>query len=104
LHDWNDEECVTILRNCFKALPTSGGKVIIVESVLPNSINLQSEYDGSLLGLRMDLAMLALNSGGAKERTLHEFQELADIVGFKSLTLVVTIDFLSVLEFTKATI
>jgi len=78
--------------------------VIIVESVLPNSINLQSEYDGSLLGLRMDLAMLALNSGGAKERTLHEFQELADIVGFKSLTLVVTIDFLSVLEFTKATI
>ncbi len=40
LHDWNDEECVTILRNCFKALPTSGGKVIIVESVLPNSINL----------------------------------------------------------------
>ncbi len=78
--------------------------MIIVESVLPNSINLQSEYDGSLLGLRMDLAMLALNSGGAKERTLHEFQELADIVGFKSLTLVVTIDFLSVLEFTKATI
>jgi hypothetical protein len=39
-----------------------------------------------------------------KERALHEFQELADIVGFKSLTLVVTIDFLTVLEFTKATI
>ncbi len=80
--------------------------MIIVESVLPNSINLQSEYDGprSLLGLRQDLAMLACNSGGAKERTLHEFQELADIVGFKSLNLVVTIDFLAVLEFTKATI
>ncbi len=77
-----------------------------MESVLPNLINFQSKYDGprSLLGLRQDLGMLACNSGGAKERTLHEFQELANIVGFKSLTLVVTIDFLAMLEFTKATI
>ncbi|CAM6077666.1 unnamed protein product [Sphagnum tenellum] len=34
LHDWSDSECVTILPNCFNALPASGGKVTAVESVL----------------------------------------------------------------------
>ncbi len=74
-----------------------------MESVLPDSINLQSKNDGvtSLLGLRIDLLMLAYNSGGARERTLHEFQQLADGIGFASVALITTIDFLSVLEFTR---
>ncbi|CAK9872211.1 unnamed protein product, partial [Sphagnum jensenii] len=103
LHNWNDEECMTILKNCFKALPSSGGKVIVVELVLPDSINLQYENDGvnSMLGFRLDIAMLALNSGGAKERSLHEFQQLANVVGFASVALITTIDFFSVLEFTR---
>ncbi|CAM6019931.1 unnamed protein product [Sphagnum balticum] len=103
LHDWSDEDCLTILRNCLKALPASGGKVIVVDTVLPESISLESENAGarSFVGLRTDVAMLAYNSGGAKERTLHEFQQLADAVGFASMELVVTVDFMSVLEFTK---
>jgi hypothetical protein len=106
LHDWNDEDCMTILKNCFKALPSRGGKVIVMESVLPDSINLQSEDDDvkSLLALRVDLVMLAYNSGGAKERTLREFQQLADATGFASLALITTIDFVSVLEFTRVAI
>jgi len=48
--------------------------------------------------------MLAYNSGGAKERTLREFQQLADATGFASLALITTIDFLSVLEFTRVAI
>ncbi|CAK9216991.1 unnamed protein product [Sphagnum troendelagicum] len=102
LHNWNDDHCMTILKNCFKALPSSGGKVIVMESVLPDSINLQSENNGvkSMLGLHFDIGMLALQSGGAKERTLHEFQQLADDVGFVSVALITTIDFLSMLEFT----
>jgi hypothetical protein len=94
---------MTILKNCFKALPSSGGKVIVMESVLPDSINLQSENSGikSMLGLRLDIGMLAFQSGGAKERTLHEFQQLADAVGFASVALITTIDFISMLEFTR---
>jgi hypothetical protein len=94
---------MTILKNCFKALPSSGGKVIVVESVFPYSINLQSENSGgkSLLGLRLDILMLAYNSGGAKELTLHEFQQLADASGFTSLAVITTIDFLSVLKFVR---
>ncbi|CAK9854798.1 unnamed protein product [Sphagnum jensenii] len=103
LHNWNDEHCMTILKNCIKALPSSGGKVIVMESVLPDLINVQSENAGvkSMLGLRLDITMLAYNSRGAKERTLHEFQQLGNAVGFASVTVITTIDFVSVLEFTQ---
>jgi hypothetical protein len=102
LHDWDDSECVTILRNCFNALPATGGKVIAVESVLPDLL-LQSELGaGPTVAFRMDLTMLAVASVGARERTLQEFQELAKTAGFASVSVVVSINFLSVLEFNKA--
>jgi flavonol 3-O-methyltransferase/caffeic acid 3-O-methyltransferase len=102
LHDWNDSECVTILRNCLNALATSGGKVIAVESVLPDLL-LQSELGaGPTVALRLDLMMLACSSVGARERTLQEFQELGKTAGFASVSVVVSIDCLSVLEFNKA--
>ncbi|KAH9561246.1 hypothetical protein CY35_05G016100 [Sphagnum magellanicum] len=102
LHAWDDSECVTILRNCFNALPASGGKVIALESVLPDFL-LQSELGAGLtVALRMDLVMLAFASVGARERTLQEFQELAKTAGFANVSVVVSIGFLSVLEFNKA--
>jgi caffeic acid 3-O-methyltransferase len=90
------------LRNCINALPTSGGKVIVVEAVLPDLL-LQSELGaGPTVALRSDLMMLAFTSAGARERTLQEFQELAKTAGFASVSVVVSIGFLSVLEFNKA--
>jgi caffeic acid 3-O-methyltransferase len=83
------------LRNCLNALPASGGKVIAVESVLPDLL-LQSELGaGPTVALRMDVMMLV----GGRERTLQEFQELAKTAGFASVSVVVSIDLLSVLEF-----
>ncbi len=84
------------------ALATSGGKVIAVESVLPDLL-LQSELGaGPTVALRLDLMMLACSSVGARERTLQEFQELGKTAGFASVSVVVSIGFLSVLEFNKA--
>ncbi|XP_052137840.1 O-methyltransferase ZRP4-like isoform X3 [Oryza glaberrima] len=36
MHDWGDDECVKILKNCKKAIPSrdAGGKVIIVDMVV----------------------------------------------------------------------
>ncbi|OEL38926.1 O-methyltransferase ZRP4 [Dichanthelium oligosanthes] len=36
LHDWDDDKCVKILKNCRKAIPPrdGGGKVIIVDIVV----------------------------------------------------------------------
>lgn len=31
MHDWGDEDCVKILKNCRKAIPEKTGKVIVVE-------------------------------------------------------------------------
>ncbi len=75
--------------------------MIAVESVLPDLL-LQSELGaGPSVALRTDLMMLAWTSVGARERTLQEFQELAKNAGFASVSVVVSIDFLSVLEFNK---
>ncbi len=76
--------------------------MIVVESVLPDLL-LQSELGkGPTVAFRMDLIMLALAPVGARERTLQEFQELAKTAGFASVSLVVSIGLLSVLEFNKA--
>ena len=34
LHNWSDEACVKILKNCRKAIPEKTGKVIIIDVVL----------------------------------------------------------------------
>ncbi|KAK1559924.1 hypothetical protein Q3G72_020026 [Acer saccharum] len=34
LHDWSDEHCLRLLKNCYKAIPDDG-KVIVVEAIVP---------------------------------------------------------------------
>ncbi|KAF9605714.1 hypothetical protein IFM89_018057 [Coptis chinensis] len=71
LHDWNDEDCVKILKNCHKAIANRGVKVIIVEIVLqPDGVAPLDET-----GLIFDLSMIAHSSGG-KERTETEWEKL----------------------------
>nr|XP_027060969.1 trans-resveratrol di-O-methyltransferase-like [Coffea arabica] len=40
LHDWSDEDCVNILKNCKKAIPgrDKGGKVIIIDMVMESQL------------------------------------------------------------------
>ncbi|XP_018817142.1 caffeic acid 3-O-methyltransferase-like [Juglans regia] len=77
LHDWSDEHCLRLLKNCWKALPKSG-KVIIVESILP--VAPESKVSSNIV-FEQDLFMLAQNPGG-KERTQKEFEALALKSGF----------------------
>ncbi|KAF8098614.1 hypothetical protein N665_0262s0002 [Sinapis alba] len=78
LHDWNDDQCVEILKNCKKALPKTG-RVIIVESIIPREI---SETDlATKNALCYDVAMMCATQGG-KERTKEEFKVLAMEAGF----------------------
>ncbi|KAH0456882.1 hypothetical protein IEQ34_014789 [Dendrobium chrysotoxum] len=77
LHDWTDELCVKLLRNCWKALPEKG-KVIVVECILPV---VPDEAIATKGGFQFDLAMLASSPGG-KERTENEFKSLAKESGF----------------------
>ncbi|MBV8741600.1 MAG: hypothetical protein JOZ12_07415 [Sinobacteraceae bacterium] len=69
LHDWDDEACLAILRNCRKAMKPDG-RVLLGEFVLKPS----NEPD---LGKLVDLEMLVI-LGHGKERTAAEFCALLD--------------------------
>lgn len=75
LHDWNDEHCLQILRNCHAALP-SGGAMLITESILDEN------RSGTPFGVLMSLHMLVLCEPGARERTEAEYAALLERSGF----------------------
>jgi hypothetical protein len=73
LHDWNDEQTVSILRNCRAAIPKDG-KLLIIEAVLPPG---DTPHPGKLI----DLLMLTVTGG--LERTAEEYGELLAAANFK---------------------
>jgi caffeic acid 3-O-methyltransferase len=77
LHNHGDGACITLLKNCFKALPKHG-KVIIVEYILTEDIDPSTK---SSLADTMNLVMLGLFSE-AKERTTLEYKGLLKAAGF----------------------
>ncbi|MBB5939628.1 methyltransferase [Streptomyces zagrosensis] len=84
LHDWTDEQAVTILSHCREVLPP-GGRVLIVEPVLPDVVTTTAQShaaDGGITYLS-DLNML-VNVGG-RERTRKDFEEVCHRAGL-SLT------------------
>jgi hypothetical protein len=88
IHDWNDEECVTILKNCRKGI-TEGGKLLVIEMVVPPG------NEPSLSKL-LDLQMLAVLPGC--ERTEEEYSTLFSAAGFKLTRIVPTMSPYSVIE------
>ena len=70
LHDWDDTPALRLLHQARRALP-SGGRVFVVEMVLPE--------DGVAGGL-CDLHLLAVTGG--RERTASEYAALLDRAGF----------------------
>jgi SAM-dependent methyltransferase len=70
IHDWDDDRCVTILENCRRAM-TNGGKVLIVEPVLPPVV----KPSFARLGVVMSDLNMLLNTGG-RERTEDEFASI----------------------------
>ncbi|XP_057781682.1 caffeic acid 3-O-methyltransferase-like [Salvia miltiorrhiza] len=81
-HNWGDEECSRLLKNCHKAL-SDNGKVVMVERIISEIPNTDS------VGMAYDVTMLAFNGSG-KERTEMEFQALAKASGFKKFHKVVS--------------
>ncbi|KAK7349369.1 hypothetical protein VNO77_06685 [Canavalia gladiata] len=96
LHDWSDEHCLKLLKNCHKAIPDDG-KVIIVDFMLPN---LPEGTIAAKTGFQGDLLMMTQNPGG-KERTQNQFLELALGAGFSGIKLASYVSGFSVIEFYK---
>ncbi|KAH6767160.1 hypothetical protein C2S52_018143 [Perilla frutescens var. hirtella] len=84
LHDWNDEECIGILRKCKEAIPMDRGKVIIVDAVIREGEEEEEDDKYSDVRMALDMVMLAHTSG--KERTLEEWKYVLNGAGFSSFT------------------
>ncbi|KAD4584043.1 hypothetical protein R6Q59_037072 [Mikania micrantha] len=80
LHDWSDDYCVNLLKNCHKALPEHG-KVIVVEAILPF---LPDTSCSVKVTTNFDAIMMTQNPGG-RERTEVEFLALAKDAGFSGI-------------------
>ena len=89
LHDWDDERCLAILKNCRRAM-SSQAKLLIAEMVIP------SGTEPSFAKV-FDLTMLILTSGG-RERTEAEFQQLLAGAEFRLARVVPTTSTVSIIE------
>ncbi|XP_006352694.2 caffeic acid 3-O-methyltransferase-like [Solanum tuberosum] len=96
LHNWDDDDCVKILKNCWRALPKDG-KVVVIEQIQPEypETNLLSKHSFSF-----DISMMFIFHGG-KERTKQQFDDLAKQAGFTSLKVVARAYYSWVMEFYK---
>lgn len=88
IHDWNEDQCLTILGNIRRAMKPDG-KLLIVEFVLP-------EGDTPHLGKLVDMIMLVVPGG--QERTPAEYDELLSKAGFKMTRVVPTESPVSIVE------
>ncbi|XP_060170368.1 probable O-methyltransferase 3 [Lycium barbarum] len=96
LHDWNDEECLKILKNCKKAIIGSGkgeNKVIIIDMVMENP-----EMDDESVQVQLFIDMLVMVFLGSKERNKKEWEKLFLDADFSSYKINHTLGLRSVIE------
>ncbi len=80
IHDWNEEQCLTILGHVRQAMKPSG-TLLLVEMVLPQD---GAPHPGKML----DMVMLVI--AGGRERTSDEYASLLAKAGFRQTRVVPT--------------
>jgi ubiquinone/menaquinone biosynthesis C-methylase UbiE len=88
IHDWDDDQALTILRNIKQAMKP-GGRVLVVEAVI-------ADGNGQDFGKLLDIEMLV--SPGGKERTAKEYEELFERAGLRMTRIMPTKSPYSVIE------
>jgi len=88
IHDWSEEQCLTILGNCRAAMGPNS-RLLIIEMVIPPG-------NAPHPGKSTDMVMLAVPGG--QERTEQEYRELLTKAGFRLERVVPTDSAVSVVE------
>ena len=77
LHDWDDEGCELLLRNCRNTMPQDA-TLLVIEQVMPECMEVSRVHQDAA---RKDLSMLI--GPGGRERTLREFEVLLRSTEFR---------------------
>lgn len=93
---WSDEDALKILANCKAALPQDG-KLILLQSFVPDLDEPKTEADGIMPGIFAVQINVATPGGGW--RTKKQFQELFTKSGFELEQMIKTNNSLSGMEF-----
>jgi hypothetical protein len=88
IHDWSEEQCLTILGNCRRAMGPKS-RLLIVEFVLP---------PGNVFHPGKMTDMIMLTVPGGEERTEQQYRELLAKAGFRLERVVPTASAASVVE------
>lgn len=84
LHNWGDDDCIEILKNCHRALPESG-KLLVQENVIDLARS-SAAKTGACLG--SDILMMACFKGVGGERTSAEYKRLLGAAGFSDVSFI----------------
>jgi O-methyltransferase domain/Dimerisation domain len=88
IHDWSEDQCLTILKNCRGAM-NPDGRVLLIEMVLPED---NTPHPGKILDMMM------LVGPGGRERTAKEYETLISKAGLRLTRVVPTESAVSVVE------
>jgi hypothetical protein len=92
LHDWDDERCALILRQCRRAM-SPNARLLVIERLAPERVSV-SARDQTLVA--SDLNMLVALSG--RERSAVEYADLLDAAGLSVTRIVETAGAFSAIE------
>lgn len=94
MHDWVDSKCVTILKNCKKAIPPrdAGGKVIIVDTVVGAGPSNLKHRETQVL---YDLFFMMVNG---IERDEQEWRKIIFEAGFTDYKIIAVLGVRSIIE------
>ncbi|KAF8722837.1 hypothetical protein HU200_021966 [Digitaria exilis] len=84
LHDWDDDKCIKILKNCKLAIPSrdAGGKIIIIDIVVGSNLS-----DTKLLEAQVLCDLEIMRIGGV-ERDEQEWKKIFFEAGFKDYNII----------------
>ncbi|MEW2625920.1 methyltransferase [Streptomyces sp. NPDC048106] len=92
LHDWDDEQSATILRNCRQAM-APGGRILVIDAVVP---------PGDLPHQSKTIDLMMMSSLVGRERTEEDFAQVFKEAGLRLQRIVPTPTVLSVVEAVSA--
>jgi hypothetical protein len=87
IHDWDDSDAISILRNCRNAMNPEG-RVLLVETMIPPT-------NEPCFGKWLDLMMLIV---GGRERTEEQYRQLLPKAGLKLNRVISTAHEISIVE------